>query len=189
MVSKMASAGEVSFFEGTEKLLEVWFCSSDNSRKADLRSIDRKDWEKLLKLVQCEIISSTKNDDMDSYVLSESSMFVTERRFILKTCGTTTLLLAIEPLLKLVKESCGFDTIADIFYSRKNFMQPDKQHGIHRTFENEVEHLDSLFENGAAYTLGRINRDCWYLYTLDEVGVSQPDQTVEISFTVKHCAI
>ena len=33
---------------------------------------------------------------------SESSMFVSERRFILKTCGTTTLLLAIEPLLKLV---------------------------------------------------------------------------------------
>ena len=43
---------------------------------------------------------------------SESSMFVTKRRFILKTCGTTTLLLAIEPLLKLVKEECGFDTVA-----------------------------------------------------------------------------
>lgn len=38
-----------------------------------------------------------------------------------------------------------------------------------------------MVSDGAAYTLGRINRDCWYLYTLDEVGVSQPDQTVEIS--------
>ncbi|KAH3725168.1 hypothetical protein DPMN_051003 [Dreissena polymorpha] len=38
-----------------------------------------------------------------------------------------------------------------------------------------------LYIDGAAYTLGRINRDCWYLYTLDEVGVSQPDQTVEVS--------
>lgn len=36
--------------------------------------------------------------------------------------------------------------------------------------------------DGAAYTLGRMNRDCWYLYTMDEVGVTQPDQTVEISF-------
>lgn len=26
-------------------------------------------------------------------------------------------------------------------------MQPDKQHGIHRTFENEVEHLDTLFKS------------------------------------------
>ena len=38
-------------------------------------------------------------------------MFVSERRFILKTCGTTTLLLAIEPLLKLVKEECGLDSV------------------------------------------------------------------------------
>ncbi|XP_060605951.1 S-adenosylmethionine decarboxylase proenzyme 1-like isoform X2 [Ruditapes philippinarum] len=176
----MASATGENFFEGTEKLLEVWFTSSREETKPDLRTIQRSEWVKLLNLVQCEIISCTQIDDMDSYVLSESSMFVTERRFILKTCGTTTLLLAIEPLLKLVKEKCGFDNVADIFYSRKNFMQPDKQHGIHRTFENEVEHLDTLFKNGAAYTLGRINRDCWYLYTMDEVGVSQPDQTVEL---------
>lgn len=45
-------------------------------------------------------------------IFSESSMFVTERRFILKTCGTTTLLFAIQPLLQLVKEECGFDTVA-----------------------------------------------------------------------------
>ena len=45
-------------------------------------------------------------------ISSESSMFVTERRFILKTCGTTTLLLAVQPLLQLVKDECGFDTVA-----------------------------------------------------------------------------
>ena len=38
-------------------------------------------------------------------------MFVSERRFILKTCGTTTLLLAIEPLLKLVIVECGLDSV------------------------------------------------------------------------------
>ena len=42
----------------------------------------------------------------------------------------------------------------------------------------------SFITDGAAYTLGRINRDCWYLYTLDEQGVTQPDQTVEISFHI-----
>jgi len=42
---------------------------------------------------------------------SESSMFITRNRFILKTCGKTTLLAAIKPLLELVYEKCGFDII------------------------------------------------------------------------------
>ena len=35
---------------------------------------------------------------------SESSMLVSRNRFILKTCGTTTLLHAIKPLMSLVQE-------------------------------------------------------------------------------------
>lgn len=166
------------FFEGTEKLLEVWFSASEDG--GDLRSISRDDWETLLKNVRVDIISCSNDDDMDAYVLSESSMFVTKRRFILKTCGTTTLLLAVKPLLKLVKEKCNLDCVDDVFYSRKKFARPEKQHEIHQRFEAEVKHLDELFENGAAYTLGRINKDCWYLYTIDDEKISEPDQTFEL---------
>ena len=42
---------------------------------------------------------------------SESSMFVSQNRFILKTCGRTTLLRAIKPLLQLVRDECGMDVI------------------------------------------------------------------------------
>lgn len=48
---------------------------------------------------------------MHCLYFSESSMFVTKQRFILKTCGRTTLLFAVEPLLKLAKDSCGFDKV------------------------------------------------------------------------------
>ncbi|XP_064608438.1 S-adenosylmethionine decarboxylase proenzyme-like [Liolophura sinensis] len=177
----MATAVEDKhFFEGTEKLLEVWFSSTSNEDTRNLRTIERCHWEELLKLVQCEIISIVSDEDMDAYVLSESSMFVTSHRFILKTCGQTTLLLAVEPLLKLVANKCGFDKVQDVFYSRKNFTRPDKQHKIHRKFEDEVDHLDTMLKDGAAYCLGRMNRDCWYLYTIDCIGVMDPDQTLEL---------
>ncbi len=47
----------------------------------------------------------------DSYVLSESSMFVFRSHFILKTCGETILLHAVQPMLELAREYCGFDIV------------------------------------------------------------------------------
>eukprot|EP00118_Oscarella_pearsei_P028366 m.1981 g.1981 ORF g.1981 m.1981 type:complete len:329 (+) comp8130_c0_seq1:83-1069(+) len=174
------------FFEATEKLLEVWFEEpiADKS-SGSLRSIPRGEWDSLLRKVNCEIITEKHSTTMDSYILSESSMFVTDRRFILKTCGTTTLLRSLQAFLDLAKTQSGLTKIADVFYSRKNFMQPDLQKRPHGSFEQETVILDSLFPNGAAYSLGRLNGDAWYLYTLDRgaPGCLAPDQTLEILMT------
>lgn len=137
--------------------------------------------EKLLKFVRCEILSCRKTEHLDGYVLSESSMFVYKDRIVLKTCGQTTLLNCIEPLMYLAKQVAGFDEILDVFYSRKNFMRPELQDKVHTSFENEIELLDSEFELGSAYCMGRMNHDCWYLYTLQpEKCVSVSDQTLEL---------
>lgn len=171
-----------NFYEGTEKLLEVWFTRTDNRiDHCDLRKIQRSAWESLLKLVRCEILSMRRTDHFDGYVLSESSMFVFKDRVILKTCGQTTLLNSIEPLLFLAKEVADFDEVLDVFYSRKNFMKPELQDKSHANFDNEIGILDAEFEVGSAYCLGKMNRDCWYLYTLrPEKGVIVPDQTLEM---------
>ena len=133
----------------------------------------------MLSIVHCSIVSTTSNSQVDAYVLSESSMFVSKRRwwelnlsfqslspfrFILKTCGTTTPLDCIEELTRLVKEFSGFDTVEvrilrtnyhiilnfqEIFYSRKNFQRPDLQKHPHRNFEHEVMILEKYFGAGA----------------------------------------
>jgi S-adenosylmethionine decarboxylase len=65
----------------------------------------------MLSNVKCEIISMVKNRQVDAYVLSESSMFVSQRRLILKTCGTTTPLECIADFVNMAKQYTGFDTI------------------------------------------------------------------------------
>ena len=108
----------MEFFEGTEKLLEIWFTKSDYAPdeaaadvKTDLRNIPRDVLDELLNLVNCKILSCTRTRDLDSYVLSESSLFINKNRLLLKTCGTTTLLFSVGPFIEAAFKYSGFDAI------------------------------------------------------------------------------
>ncbi|CAH0720513.1 unnamed protein product, partial [Brenthis ino] len=181
------------FFEGVEKLIEIWFTPV---KHADLRKITRQQWENVLKIVRCEIISFTQSEQVDAYVLSESSMFVSRRRWILKTCGKTTPLRCLRAVLQLAQEAAGHSRVQNVFYSRREFARPTAQLKPHDNFDSEVELLDSFFGDGRAYIMGP-EKDCWYLYTLLPLegtvdalekeqqesvgcGTSEPDQTIEI---------
>ncbi|XP_076060893.1 S-adenosylmethionine decarboxylase isoform X2 [Oratosquilla oratoria] len=167
-LANMINNNDSTHFEGVEKLLEVWFMRKDGmTSSCDLRKIPRSQLELVLHEVKCEIISTTSTDELDAYVLSESSMFISCRRFILKTCGTTTPLKCLPLLLSLVNQYTGYDTVQDLYYSRKNFKRPELQVTPHRSFEEEVRILDQVFPGGRAYCMGSLNReDCWYLYTV-----------------------
>ncbi|CAG9788528.1 unnamed protein product [Diatraea saccharalis] len=188
-----SSDNNEQFFEGVEKLIEIWFTPAKN---ADLRKITRKQWENVLKIVRCEIISFTQSEQVDAYVLSESSMFVSRRRWILKTCGTTTPLRCVRAVLQLAREVAGHERVHNVFYSRREFARPHAQLKPHDNFDSEVELLDSFFGDGRAYIMGP-EKDCWYLYTLlplegtvdalekeqrevSERWGGEPDQTIEI---------
>ncbi|GJN94123.1 hypothetical protein Rhopal_007197-T1 [Rhodotorula paludigena] len=167
-------------FEGPEKLLELWFAPSEEDvaarnlplkggrkgkeRWTGLRQVERSVWDSMLDEVQCKVLSVIEGEEVDAYLLSESSMFVWPHKLILKTCGTTTLLLGIPTLLRIASETCGFKGVWRCFYSRKTFMFPERQRGPHKDWNAEMAFLDKLFENSSAYTVGRMNGDHWLLY-------------------------
>lgn len=107
-------------------------------------------------------------------------MFVFPHKLILKTCGTTTLLLGLERLLNIAYDalktpdspftaSCLSQVdlgkfVKRCFYSRKSFMFPERQKGPHRDWTLEVSLLDQFFDTGSAYTVGKMNGNHWLLY-------------------------
>jgi len=153
----------VTGFEGPEKRLEIDF-KKNFDRPDGLRVIEKGKWQEMLDLVKCTIISYTKNDYFDSYVLSESSLFVYPNKIMLKTCGTTTLLKCIPKLIDMAS-SLDID-VEFVMFSRKNYLFPHKQLHPHNCWESEVAYLNSIFD-GNAYVLGPLTRDHWNLYVAD----------------------
>ncbi|KAF8647153.1 hypothetical protein AX16_006984 [Volvariella volvacea WC 439] len=170
-------------FEGPEKLLEIWFAPSaldvpDANTSIDgrfgLRKVDRTVWEEMLNIVQCKVLSMVQGEEMDAYLLSESSLFVFPHRLILKTCGTTLNLLGLPRILEIAADHANLPTVYRCFYSRKSFMFPERQLGPHRDWKQEVQFLDNIFRKGAAYTVGKVNGDHWLLYITGPESVDSP---------------
>lgn len=105
---------------------------------------------------------------------SESSLFISPHRLILKTCGTTLNLLGVPRILEIAREHAGLPVVHRCFYSRKAFMFPERQLGPHRGWDEEVRFLDGLFSGGSAYTVGRVNGDHWLLYMFGPQDPSSP---------------
>ncbi|ORX61384.1 S-adenosylmethionine decarboxylase [Hesseltinella vesiculosa] len=159
-------------FEGPEKLLEIWFSPSSDrvkehqqvAKDRGLLAVPRPIWEQMLAIVKCTVLNVIKHDQVHAYLLSESSMFVYPHKMIIKTCGTTTLLLSLPRILDIAKEACGFQKVWRVFYSRKAFMFPDRQLEPHTSWESEVAYLDRYFDDGSAYKIGNVQGDHWHLY-------------------------
>ncbi|XP_028081116.1 S-adenosylmethionine decarboxylase proenzyme-like [Camellia sinensis] len=113
----MALAVSAIGFEGYEKRLEISFLEPSifaDPEGRGLRSLSKSQLDEILEPAECTIVSSLSNDLVDSYVLSESSLFVYPYKFIIKTCGTTKLLLSMtysSGIRKILPDSqiCDFD--------------------------------------------------------------------------------
>ncbi|MBI9084812.1 MAG: hypothetical protein JEZ11_14555 [Desulfobacterales bacterium] len=163
----MTSAAEK--FEGPEKKLEVIL-------RKPLEGIrDHADgrWHRVVKACRAEIVSRIFTDQMDAYLLSESSLFVWTDRILMITCGRTMLTRAVPAILEIV----GRENVALVFYERKNFMYPSEQPA---DFEQDVEDLASCFP-GKSYRLGPANHDHVHVFYASQAGLDATgDATLQV---------
>ncbi|KAG7550802.1 S-adenosylmethionine decarboxylase [Arabidopsis thaliana x Arabidopsis arenosa] len=158
-------------FEGYEKRLEVTFFEPGlflDTQGKGLRALTKSQIDEILQPAECTIVSSLSNDQLDSYVLSESSLFIFPYKIVIKTCGTTKLLLSIEPLLRLASE-LSLDVKA-VRYTRGSFLCPGGQPFPHRNFSEEVSVLDGHFAklglSSVAYLMGNDDETKkWHVYS------------------------
>ena len=187
----MAMAVSAIGFEGFEKRLEISFFQPGlfaDPEGMGLRALAKSQLDEILTPAACTIVSSLRNDHVDSYVLSESSLFVYAYKIIIKTCGTTKLLLAIPPILKFA-EMLSLN-VRSVNYTRGSFIFPGAQPYPHRNFSEEVAILDGYFGKlGAgsnAYILGGQDKaQNWHVYSASADSVTQCDNvyTLEMCMT------
>ncbi|KAK2978888.1 hypothetical protein RJ640_030937, partial [Escallonia rubra] len=178
-------------FEGYEKRLEISFFEpsifADPEGKG-LRTLSKAQLDEILGPAECTIVSSLSNDHVDSYVLSESSLFVYPYKIIIKTCGTTKLLKAIPPILKLARSISL--CVQSVRYTRGSFIFPGAQSYPHRSFSEEVTVLDSYFgklgSGSKAYVMGSFDKQQkWHVYSAcaGSVHHAAPVYTLEMCMT------
>jgi S-adenosylmethionine decarboxylase len=168
-------------FEGYEKRLEITFSEAPvftDPNGRGLHALSRAQIDSVLDLAKCTIVSELSNDKFDSYVLSESSLFVYPYKVVIKTCGTTKLLLAIPRILELAEELSL--PLAAVKYSRGTFIFPEAQPSPHKNFSDEVAFLNGYFgglkSGGNAYVIGDPAKpgQKWHVY----YATQQPEQPV-----------
>ena len=106
-------------FEGPEKKLDIILFSP----RSDLRSNRDGKWQKVVNSSGSRILSSISTDDLDAYLLSESSLFVWNNRILMITCGKTSLINALPKILDLIDGA----PVALVYYGRKKENFPLEQ--------------------------------------------------------------
>ena len=157
-------------FEGTEKKVEMIFSPTCEP----LRRRPHHLWKKISARANASIISRFSSSFCDSYILSESSLFVWDHRLLILTCGVTSLATALKVLLKTFKK----EEIELIFYQRKNEFFPYKQKS---SFMDDFKNISKKIK-GRAYLFGRPDEHHFYLYHSESPAYIplSPDRTVEI---------
>jgi S-adenosylmethionine decarboxylase len=141
-------------FEGSEKKAEIVF------RNVDLFEKDQNYWSEVVDECEAKILSSVKTDNLHAYLLSESSLFVWKDRILLITCGTTTLVHAVQKLT----EDFSIENIDNLIFQRKNEYCGQMQK---TSFFDDKQILDKI-HSGKGLRLGSFHEHHLFLFHLNK---------------------
>jgi S-adenosylmethionine decarboxylase len=171
------------FFEGVEKRIELHFARSTPSQDGwcGLRGIDKASWANILSEAKCNILHQLSGEHVDAYLLSESSLFVWNDRIMLKTCGTTTPLHCVSPILEDANKRELHCT--SLRYSHHTFLRPFDQPSPHQLWQDEItackelckKHgLEGETRTGTIETKGTKEPYLWFGWTSTRDGKECP---------------
>ncbi len=152
-------------FEGPEKKLEIILTQP----QPGLRSNENGRWDKVANASKAKILSKISTENMDAYLLSESSLFVWDSWILMITCGKTMLIDALKEILTFIDKN----NVDYVFYERKNFMYPLEQPS---DFEQDVAVISRFFP-GKSYRLGPANYDHLHVFYWSRPGVIPEEDT------------
>ncbi|KAA8548551.1 hypothetical protein F0562_000182 [Nyssa sinensis] len=185
----------VSGFEGFEKRLELHFSGDDPVIGIGLRQLDFESLEQVLHAVQCTVVSAVGNQFFDSYVLSESSLFVYPTKIIIKTCGTTQLLKSIRPLIHF---ACNMGlNLCMCRYTRGSFIFPKSQPYPHTSFREEVIYLEDTLPQHLSYRKASVmpskfSSHSWHVFSAmaaQPISLADELYTIEVCMTELDCVL
>lgn len=168
-ISTVNGVKDLTFFEGSEKKLEIIVTAS----APNLRKLDVSFWSALVNCAHAEILSHISNTECDAYLLSESSLFVWHDRFLMLTCGTSTLVNAACYFI----DALGSSSMALVSYQRKNEYQAHLQTS---SFTHDIKQLRQRIA-GKACRVGHLDSHHHYFFCSDShYQAAQDDCTSEL---------
>lgn len=143
------------FFEGSEKKIEI----ITSSKAGSLRSLGKSFWSEMATKAEADILTVLSNEYCDAYLLSESSLFVWHDRFVMLTCGTTTL---VDSFLYFLEK------VPDQHWLYASFQRKNEYESYHQktSFEEDINRIKKVLP-GQAYRLGHLDSHHNYIFYLD----------------------
>ncbi len=142
------------FFEGSEKKFELI------SRGARFRQRGDAYYSALAELAGAKVLSKISSSKLDAYLLSESSLFVSDDCITMLTCGRTSLVRAASFLI----DQIGPAQLDFLSYERKNEYFPHQQE---TDFYKDLEVLQKQIP-GKAYRFGFPDEHHLMVFHLDK---------------------